>query len=269
MQTTAQASVVGARWRSARRSWRTARRRKWPGHAGVRSMTRLCRPRRALVSTPRRAMRGATPRARHSRRHRAWSYPLSACGLAGRDAGGPGAPSGPAARRPASAPACGCRGGWRRSGSGRAGCRARPRRRAASCPACRGRSGSARSLRPPSRPDARAAERRPRPVDGPCGVQAVEEDPVQPRPDPGGVPLAQPAPAGLAGAARFGRDLAPLRTGAQHEEHAREGRAVRRPRPPAARFRPLRGRPRRDRRPEVVGNVERHRPPTPPRRFCP
>ena len=42
-------------------------------HAKVRSMTHLCRPSFWLVSTPRRAMRGAIPRRRQAWRQRRWS----------------------------------------------------------------------------------------------------------------------------------------------------------------------------------------------------
>lgn len=101
------------------------------------------------------------------------------------------------------------------------------------------------------------------------GVQAVEEDAVQPRPDSGGVPLRQPPPAGLAGAAQPRRDLAPPRLRAQHEEHASQRRAVRRARPSAFGLRRLGRRQRPRRRPRVAGNAERHDRSARRRRFCP
>lgn len=48
----AQASVVKARWTSARRSWRMERRRNWASQASVRSTFQRCRPRRSLLSMP-------------------------------------------------------------------------------------------------------------------------------------------------------------------------------------------------------------------------
>ncbi len=77
---------------SSRRSWRTARRRKRFSHARVRSTPQRWRPRRAPLSTPRRAMRGRMPRLRRSARRERWSQPLSARGLSGRRLGRPRRP---------------------------------------------------------------------------------------------------------------------------------------------------------------------------------
>ena len=68
---------MSAMWMSARRSWRVARRRNWANQAKVRLTTQRWRPAFAGVSTPRRAMRGMTERARHHRRCRKTCIALS------------------------------------------------------------------------------------------------------------------------------------------------------------------------------------------------
>ena len=61
----------------------------------------------------------------------------------------------------------------------------------------------------------------------------------------------------------------PLNARAQHEQDARERRAVGRPRPSAFRLRPRGWQQRLHRRPKVIGNKERHRVQTRSGRFCP
>jgi hypothetical protein len=68
---------------SARRSYRTARRRIWFRWANVRSTTQRCRPSRALECTPRRAIRARMPRARSARRACGKSYALVGVQLGG------------------------------------------------------------------------------------------------------------------------------------------------------------------------------------------
>jgi hypothetical protein len=89
---TAVASVARARCTSARRSCRTARRRDWASHAGVRSVFQRWRQCRSLLSMPRLAIRATIPRARHSWRHRGWSWRLSAWSLCGLRRGRPRGP---------------------------------------------------------------------------------------------------------------------------------------------------------------------------------
>ena len=107
------------------------------------------------------------------------------------------------------------------------------------------------------------------PVQGARIMQPFQQYPVQPRPHSGRVPLAQPAPARLAAAAEFQRQLAPLDAGAQHEQDASQGCTVRGTGPSALQLRPLRRQQRLHHHPQIVRNKQRHAASTPYKRFCP
>ena len=130
-----QIRAAARRWNasrmSARRSWRTASRRKRANHASVRSTTHTCaglgarcfRSRGARCAGRCRAggRRGGSGGNRTLYPRAAWP---GACAAAPRTGG-------PAARRRAPAPASGCRARSRRSAGARAGRRSRPRGRGA------------------------------------------------------------------------------------------------------------------------------------------
>ena len=157
---------------------------------------------------------------------------MSACSLAGRLRGRPGLPRGPMIERDGidqREQAGSHRGRWRPRGGRPAGCRCDPPRGGTWSRACRGRPGSGRSARPPFGPDAQAIHARPAPVDGGFVAQPVEQPLVQPLPDAGFLPVAQPSPAGRAtAAAQLLREQPPRAAGAQDEDDAAEGGTVRR-----------------------------------------
>ncbi len=76
-------------------------------------------------------------------------------------------------------------------------------------------------------PDAEAVQARPAPVDGRLVAEPVQQPGVQPLPDAGRLPVAQPPPAGdAAAAAQLPRQQPPRAAGAQHEDDAAEGGTV-------------------------------------------
>ncbi len=99
----------------------------------------------------------------------------------------------------------------------------------ASNPVCRDPSDSGRSPGPLFGRHAGRVEGRPGPLDGVAAAQLVEQDLVEPAPDAGLLPVAQPPPAGHATAAAhlLGQRL-PRQAGAQDEEVLCEAATMRR-----------------------------------------
>ena len=203
-------------------------------------------------------MRGA----RHSRRQRRWSWALSARSLSGRRRGRPGRPdrTGGIASRVGASIRLSCR---------LAPLRARPSGvPRASVTAWRLLPGLPRSVgfgpvsaRPFSparwrfRRHAGAVQRGAAPADLPRPVQALQQHPVQGRPDARRLPVAQPAPARHPrAAARLGRQHLPRDAAPQHGDDAGQRRPVRDRRPAALRLRARGRQQRRDRRPEIIRN---------------
>jgi hypothetical protein len=75
-------------------------------------------------------------------------------------------------------------------------------------------------------PHGGAVERSPPPIQAIRFAQTLQQNAVQDRPDPGGVPLHQPTPAGLAAAAHLGWHIPPLDARPQHKEDARQRHPV-------------------------------------------
>ena len=121
--------------------------------------------------------------------------------------------------------------------------------------ACRDPSGLVRSQHPLFACTVCAVQGGTAPVELSCRLQALQQHLVQGCPYPCLVPVAQASPATHAGAAsHLGWQHLPWQTRLQHEQDARQSRAVRQARPAALRFRRLRRQERRDRRPQIVGN---------------
>ena len=197
--TRAQASVGTARWMSARRSSRMAGRRKRAGHAGVRSTTQRCRPRRWPLSMP----PARVPRHDPARPARLAAAPMIVGIGPGRDEAERRAAGidDEVALRPQLAPLG----------------RVRARRRAPFLAGLRAPSSAARRQSgypaPSSRSDKGAMRR--------C-------------PDPCGLPVAQAPPARQArAAAHLLRRVLPQQPGARHEQDAGQRRPVRDRRSPA------------------------------------
>jgi hypothetical protein len=90
---------------------------------------------------------------------------------------------------------------------------------------------------------------------------------MEPVPDPGLLPVAQPPPAGDARtAAHLRRQQLPRDAASEHEENAGEGGPVRDARPPAPGLGWLRRQQRFNDGPQLVGQQEFAHPPTVPRR---
>lgn len=178
-----------ARKCSALRSYRRWSRRQPDSQDTVLSTTQRCRPSRCEGSMPLRAMPWRIPRA---------------CGATGAggcsrspcrrvvspavDAGGHGG-SGWLGCRARVAPSPGCRACWHRRCPETVAARSGPWSGESSIPTCRGQSDSVRSRAPFCRPHADRVDRAARPVQLTTGTELVEDDAVQPSPDPGPAPL--------------------------------------------------------------------------------
>lgn len=184
---------------------------------------------------PRRAMRGVMERLRRSFGQRSKSQPLSAWSFFGRLRAVPAAAESDGTHRPPRSAPC-CHGDWLRSGRWReAGPCGRPRC-SARYPVCPGRSGSGRPRRSPFGGNGRGSHRSTRPVDLPGKVQPLQHLAMDPIPQAGIPPDAQPAPAGYPGTSRhLERQPLPSNRGVEHEQDASQRISILDPRPPAFR----------------------------------
>ena len=185
-----------------------------------------------LDAAPGDARRDAT--ARRARRFSEESYALSACSLAGRFRGRPGRPRGPTIGGMASTTGSSSFESWTLAAESRtaSGMPLRSTTRWYLLPRLPRSAGFGPvSLAPALGPDADAVHARPRPVDGALVAQPVQQRGVQPLPDAGRLPVAQPPPAGRAApAAQLLGQQPPRRAGAQDEDDAAERGAVGDPR---------------------------------------